>query len=87
MGNFCIIKESMKYKSRKALKVPDHSYNLILTLEKKKKERNENFKKYLFSIEKAVHNKYCPLERRWRVSGRLGNCVCEVHNPGRVSAS
>lgn len=36
MGNFCIIKESVKYKSRNALKVPDHSYNLILILEKRR---------------------------------------------------
>lgn len=36
MGNFCIIKESMKYKSRNALKVPDHSYNSILILVKRR---------------------------------------------------
>lgn len=78
MGNFCIIKESVKYKSRNVLKVPDRSYNLILILEKR--ERNENLKKHLFSVGKAAHNKCCPLERRRCMSGRLCDCVREVHN-------
>lgn len=63
----------MKYKSRNALKVPDHSYNSILILGKK--ERNENCIESMFSTEKAVHlahnKKCCPLEKRQRVSGRL----------------